>query len=112
MSGKLPTAAHKNSNENQIASEVCYRFGPFELHPEDRLLKRAGEPVAISPKAFDALLMFVRQSERLVRKSDLMDALWPDTFVNEANLTNIVGALRKVLGAEAIRTVSKHGYRF
>ena len=68
--------------------------------------------MALPPKAFDALLLLVRNAERLVRKDELMRALWPETFVEEANLTNIVVTLRKVLGKSSIETVSKFGYRF
>jgi DNA-binding winged helix-turn-helix (wHTH) protein len=93
-------------------SPSAFRFGEFELQPDERILRRGEEPVPLAPKAFDALLHFVRNSEHLVGKDELMRALWPSTHVSEANLTNIVAALRKVLGATAIQTVSKHGYRF
>jgi DNA-binding winged helix-turn-helix (wHTH) protein len=89
-----------------------YRFGEFELQPEERVLKRAGQPVALAPKAFDALLYLLRNAEHLVGKDELMRELWPATYVSEANLTNIVAAIRKILGTEAIQTVSKYGYRF
>ncbi|HYI94368.1 MAG TPA: winged helix-turn-helix domain-containing protein [Bryobacteraceae bacterium] len=91
--------------------ENCYRFGDFELNPSERALTRLGASVALPPKTFDALLHMVRNAEHLVTKDELMSALWPSTFVSEANLTNIIVSLRKVLGQDAIRTVSKHGYR-
>jgi tetratricopeptide (TPR) repeat protein len=68
--------------------------------------------VALPPKAFDALLIFVRNAERLVRRDELIESLWPDTYVTDANLTNTIVTLRKILGREAIQTVSKFGYRF
>ena len=102
----------ENSKKNQTAAETSYRFGEFELNPGERILSRGVEPLPLAPKAFDALLCFVRNAEHLVSKRDLMDTLWPDTFVSEANLTNTVVSLRKVLGQDAIKTVSKHGYRF
>jgi DNA-binding winged helix-turn-helix (wHTH) protein len=98
--------------KNQRTAEMSYRFGEFELNPGDRILLRNDVPVALAPKSFDALLYLVRNAEHLVGKSDLMEALWPSTFVSEANLTNTIVSLRKVLGRDAIRTVSKHGYRF
>src|SRR5688572_7711713 len=101
----------KSKNIQTPPAEV-YRFGAFELHPAERQLSRRGKRVALAPKAFDALLLLVQNAERLVRKDDLMRALWPDTFVEEANLTNLVVALRKTLGKTAIETVSKYGYRF
>jgi len=98
--------------ENQTTLDDTYRFGDFELKPGERVLLGAGGVLPLPPKTFDALLYFARNAERLCRKSDLMDTLWPSTFVSEANLTNIVATLRKALGHDAIRTVSKHGYRF
>lgn len=96
-----------NSKKNQSA----FRFGPFALDPAERQLYRGSRRIALAPKAFDALLLLVRNPERLVRKDELMRALWPDTFVEEANLTNTIVTLRKVLGKTAIETVSKFGYR-
>jgi len=109
--GKVPSVAHKNSNENQMTADAGYRFKDFELRPEQRLLKKAGVPVALPPKSFDALLYLVSKSERLVSKQELIDTLWPSTFVGDANLTNIIVNLRKVVGRDAIQTVSKYGYR-
>jgi DNA-binding winged helix-turn-helix (wHTH) protein len=104
-------AAKENSKENQIAA-TTYRFGEFELHPTERLLTRNRNPMPLPPKAFDALLCLVRNAEHLVRKNDLIEILWPATYVSEANLTNIIVSLRKTLGHHTIQTVSRHGYRF
>jgi hypothetical protein len=68
--------------------------------------------VALQPKAFDALLCLVRRAEHLVSKEELQEMLWPSVHVSEANLTNTIVSLRKIVGRDAIRTVSKHGYRF
>src|SRR5215472_5874237 len=89
-----------------------YRFADFELFPRDRLLKRSGTAVPLQPKAFDALLSLVRRAEHLVSKQELKEVLWPDVHVNESNLTNLIVNLRKIVGRQAIRTVSKYGYRF
>src|SRR5215472_14672821 len=102
----------KNAKKNQRTAETCYRLGEFELNPTERILSRNGEAIPLTPKAFDALLYLVHNADHLASKRSLMDTLWPSTFVSEANLTNIIGSLRKVLGQDAIRTVSKHGYRF
>jgi DNA-binding winged helix-turn-helix (wHTH) protein len=104
--------AQRFSKENQSTVETAYRFGEFELHPRDRVLKRDGAGLALAPKTFDALLCLVRNAEHLVSKEELMETLWPEVHVSEANLTNTIVSLRKVVGREAIRTVSKHGYRF
>ncbi len=103
---------HGFSKENQSSVDTSYRFGDFELYPRDRLLKRSGAPITLQPKAFDALLCLVRRSEHLVSKQELIHSLWPNVHVSEANLTNTIVYLRKIVGREAIRTVSKHGYRF
>jgi DNA-binding winged helix-turn-helix (wHTH) protein len=100
------------SKENQSSVEAAYRFGRFELHPKDRLLKEAGTALSLQPKAFDALLCLVRRAGHLVSKQELTGILWPSVNVSEANLTNIIVSLRRVVGREAISTVSKHGYRF
>lgn len=93
-------------------SDGCFRFGPFELYPGERRLLRGPRDVTLPPKVFDALLLFVRNAERLVRREQLMDTLWPDADVTDANLTNVIVSLRKLLGRPAIQTVSRFGYRF
>lgn len=92
-----------------------YRFGPFELQAADHVLTRAGRRVALSPKAFDVLRLLVERQGHVVGKRELLDALWPDTFVEEANLSVQVAAARKALGTDGaglIETVAKRGYRF
>src|SRR5215213_903344 len=94
-----------------------FEFGPFVLDAAERRLLRDGEPVPLSPKAFETLLVLVERGGRLVGKEELMRALWPDSFVEEANLNHHVWALRKALGegaggARYIETVPRHGYRF
>ena len=100
------------SKKIQRSESGSYRFGHFDLFPSERILRGHGRAISLQPKIFDALLVLVRSAERLVRKEELMEALWPETYVSEANLTNIVVALRKVLGRDSIETVPKHGYRF
>jgi DNA-binding winged helix-turn-helix (wHTH) protein len=89
-----------------------YRFGAFELDPSERQLYEHGRAIRLQPKVFDALLILVDNAGRLVRRDELVDTLWPETFVTDANLTNVMVTLRKILGREAIQTVSKFGYRF
>ncbi len=100
------------SKKTQRSESGSYRFGQFDLFPSERILRGRGKAISVQPKIFDALLVLVRNAERLVRKEELMEALWPGTYVSEANLTNIVVALRKVLGRDSIETIPKHGYRF
>ena len=92
-----------------------YEFGSFRLDAAKRLLTRAGESVTLAPKTFDLLLLLAESQGRALTKAELMQALWPDTFVEEANLSFQMSALRKALGEEGsewIETVPKHGYRF
>src|SRR5580704_524160 len=94
-----------------------YQFGPFKLDPAERLLFFNGRAVPVTPKAFDMLVFLVERSGHLCQKDELMKALWPDSFVEEGNLSVTVSSLRKVLGDDRghqryIETVSKRGYRF
>jgi DNA-binding winged helix-turn-helix (wHTH) protein len=102
----------ERSKEIHTNSPASYRFGGFELDPAERQLHRDGSAIALPPKVFDALLIFLRNAGRLVRRDQLIESLWPGTFVTDANLTNVIVSIRKVCGREAIQTVSKFGYRF
>src|SRR5580693_4560421 len=92
-------------------------FGPFRIDLEQRILLRDRQPVPLSPKAFDLLLVLTQHGGQMVLKDDLMKALWPDTFVEESNLGQHVFQLRKALGDRSqdsayIVTVPGRGYRF
>jgi TolB-like protein/DNA-binding winged helix-turn-helix (wHTH) protein/Flp pilus assembly protein TadD len=94
-----------------------YEFGPFRLVPAERQLLREGRPIALPPKAFDTLLTLVERSGRVVKKDELIRAVWPDTFIEENNLNQYVSLLRKTLaggdgGGRYIETVRGYGYRF
>lgn len=94
-----------------------YRFGPFRLEVEERLLYRDGTLVPLAGKSFDLLLALLRAPGRLQSREQLIAALWPKTIVEEANLTWNVNTLRKALGDDPqnpryIETVRGHGYRF
>jgi len=89
-----------------------YRFGPFELQPDKRRLLKNGATIVLRPRAFDLLAALVERAGHLVNKDELLDQVWPKTVVEEAALHVQVSALRKVLGAEAITTVSGRGYQF
>src|SRR5690349_2550484 len=95
----------------------CYQFGPFSLDTDKRVLVRDGEPVTLSPRAYETLLALLRHRGRVVEKSELMEMLWPDSFVEENNLNQNISALRKALGerpeeSRYIKTVPGRGYRF
>jgi DNA-binding winged helix-turn-helix (wHTH) protein/TolB-like protein len=94
-----------------------FEFGPFRLDCQERLLFRNGEPVALPPKTLDLLVVLVESHGHLLEKEELMKRLWPDSFVEEANLSHHVSILRKALGdgengGAYIDTVPRRGYRF
>jgi eukaryotic-like serine/threonine-protein kinase len=91
-----------------------YEFGPFLLDPTERRLLRGNETVELTPKAFDTLLLLVRNSGRLIKKEEFLARLWPDSFVEEGSLSNNIFLLRRALGEDPafIETVSRRGYRF
>jgi non-specific serine/threonine protein kinase len=89
-----------------------YRFGPFELQPDQRRLLKDGETIALRPRAFDLLVALVDRAGHFVTKDELLDQAWPKMVVEEAALHVQVSALRKVLGADATTTVSGRGYQF
>jgi TolB-like protein/DNA-binding winged helix-turn-helix (wHTH) protein len=94
-----------------------YEFGPFRLDPLKRRLIREGEPVRLTPKAFDLLLVLVEERGRTVEKDELFAKVWPGTVVEENNLNQNITALRKSLGdsrqeSQYIATIPGLGYRF
>jgi DNA-binding winged helix-turn-helix (wHTH) protein/Flp pilus assembly protein TadD len=97
--------------------KVLYEFGPFRVDPDKQVLLRENQPVALTPKAFETLLILVRHSREVVSKDDLMKAVWPDAFVEEANLAQNIFLLRRALGdtpedRRYIVTLPGRGYRF
>jgi Tol biopolymer transport system component/DNA-binding winged helix-turn-helix (wHTH) protein len=92
-----------------------YEFGAYRLDPLTRVLSLGDRPIPLAPKAFDLLMLLVEGRGRVLERDELFRELWPDTVVEEANLTFQVSTLRKALGEEGakwIATVPKHGYRF
>jgi len=95
------------------ADEIC-RFDEFELDPSRRAFERNGVQVPLSPRAFDVLKYLVRNPGRVVPKEEIFKAVWPESFVEESNLTQHVSALRKALGDRSgyIATIPGRGYQF
>lgn len=94
-----------------------YKFGPYYVDVVEQLLLRDGAPVRLTQKAFETLLVLVERVGHLVEKDELLRTVWPDTFVEEANLSQNIFKLRKALGTrpgglQYIETVPKRGYRF
>ncbi|HKQ73648.1 MAG TPA: winged helix-turn-helix domain-containing protein [Blastocatellia bacterium] len=100
-----------------LQTKHIYEFGPFRLDAAEHLLLRDGEAVPLTPKAFDLLLALVERHGHLLEKDELLKKVWPDTFVEEANLASNISQLRKALGDgenghRYIETAPKRGYRF
>src|SRR5260370_24244717 len=94
-----------------------FEFGTFRLDGQAHRLIRDGASVPLPPKAMEALLILVRHAGDLMKREELMQAVWGDTFVEDANLTVAISQLRKALGqngetAEYIETIPRIGYRF
>ena len=101
----------------RLNTKSFYEFGPYRLEPEEHLLLRGEKPLPLAPKAFELLLFLVQNQGRLLTKDQIMQAIWRDSFVEEANLTVWISVLRKTLGEgegapHYIETVPKKGYRF
>src|ERR1039458_7213623 len=92
--------------------KVLYDFGPFILDVGERVLRREGSIIPLPPKACDVLCFLVEAQGRVVDKAELLDNVWPGTFVEEANLTQSIFLVRKCLGQDYIETIPKRGYRF
>ncbi len=95
---------------------MLHEFGPFRLDVGLSRLERAGEAITIPPKTFDLLVLLARNTHRVLTKTELMETLWPNTFVEEGNLTQHIYTLRKALGDRPggkpyIETVPRRGYR-
>jgi DNA-binding winged helix-turn-helix (wHTH) protein/TolB-like protein len=98
-------------------ANYVYEFDSYRLDPQERLLWRDGVMVWLTPKAFDTLWALVEQSGRVMSKDELMERIWPSSYVEEANLAQNISTLRKALGESAdgskfIETLPKRGYRF
>src|SRR5687767_15767095 len=93
------------------------RFGRFVLDPGTRELLRGDRPVSLSPKAFELLSILVAHRPKAMAKSDLQERLWPDAFVVEKNLANLISEIRNAIADDPsnpqfIRTVHRFGYAF
>jgi DNA-binding winged helix-turn-helix (wHTH) protein/TolB-like protein/tetratricopeptide (TPR) repeat protein len=108
-----------NFSEGEMSRKEMhsYTFKSFRLDLAERLLLNNNNPVPLTPKAFDVLVFLVEHSGHLVEKDELMQTVWADSFVEEANISRIIHTLRKALGEDEngnkyIETVAKSGYRF
>ena len=98
---------------HRFPGRAFYEFGPFRLDTGTHRLLKDDTRVSLTPKSFDLLRVLIENQGRAMKKSEILEALWPDTQVEEGNLTFQVSVLRKALGPEArswIETVPRHGY--
>jgi DNA-binding winged helix-turn-helix (wHTH) protein len=98
-------------------TRILYEFGPFQMDPDKQILLRGNDPVAVTPKSFETLLALVRRSREVVSKEELLKEVWPNSFVEESNLSQNIFLLRKALGDTAenrqyIVTLPGRGYKF
>src|SRR5262245_34527204 len=101
----------------QDAPKLGYRFHELTLDLDQKKVMRGESPLALPPKVFDTLLILIENRGHLVTKEALMASLWPDTFVEEGNLTFNIKELRRLLGDDArkprfIETMPRRGYCF
>ncbi|HET6976793.1 MAG TPA: winged helix-turn-helix domain-containing protein [Pyrinomonadaceae bacterium] len=94
-----------------------YEFGPFQFDPSNRILTRGSEIISLTPKATDLLITLVTNAGEILNKDDLLKVVWPNTFIEESNLTQNIFTLRQALGDRRddpryIETVPRRGYRF
>ncbi len=115
---KVPSFLLNFSEAEMSRKEMLsYTFKSFRLDLAERLLLNNNKPVPLTPKAFDVLVFLVEHGGHLVEKDELMETVWADSFVEEANISRIIHTLRKALGEDEngnkyIETVAKSGYRF
>src|SRR6516225_9305664 len=102
----------------QTASIHIYEFGEFQIDTGRRLLRRLdGTPVPLTPRVFETLLYLVEHHDAVLDKERIMEAVWPDSIVEENNLAQAISKLRQVFGEtpgshDYIVTVPGRGYRF
>jgi DNA-binding winged helix-turn-helix (wHTH) protein len=100
-----------------MQKDVNYEFDRFEFRPSEQQLLCDGSPIPLTNKAFDTLLVLIANNGHLVEKSELISAVWKDSFIEEGNLAVTISMIRKALGdtrkqSKYIQTVVKRGYRF
>lgn len=100
-----------------IENARYFEFADFRVDPEKRILLRGDERIALTPKVFETLVVFLEHPGEVLEKNYLMNLLWQESFVEESNLTQNVAVLRKALGENSkehkfILTVPGRGYKF
>lgn len=107
----------KHKNPSEPVPSIQYQFGPYTLDLPRMVLLRKGVQVPLTPKVYETLVLLVRNRSRVLPKEELMRSIWPDSYVEEANLNQNISVLRRALGngngdGRFIETLPKKGYRF
>src|SRR5580704_10338695 len=113
----VKTRQSRSKMDVKAPDEGQYRFGPFLLDPRERVLSRDGSTVPLTHRLFETLLAFVRAPGRVLTKDELMEAVWPGRYMEEASLKQAIFTLRKALSdsgddAKYIVTAPGRGYSF
>ena len=100
-----------------LKTKHLYRFGPYRLDAEERVLQRDEQPITLPPKDLETLFVLVERAGHIVEKEELLEKVWPGVFIEEGNLARHIFNLRQVLGDRAdgrnyIETIPRRGYRF
>lgn len=96
-----------------MLERYLYEFGPFQINTRERILLREGKRIPLKPKVYETLIALITNSGRVLEKEELIKQVWPDTFVEENNLTGNIFALRRAFGEhDYIETIPRRGYRF
>jgi len=80
-----------------VKETAAFRFGEFLLEPSEYRLTRSDKPIVLRPKSFEVLCHLVKHHERLVTKDDLLDAVWPDTYISDTTLRQSIWEIRDAL---------------
>ena len=99
----------------KLKKKHLYGFGPFQLDVVEKVLFREGQPVPLTPRVYEVLMLLVQNGDHVVTKEDLMLEVWRDSFVEDGNLTQSISVLRKTLGEKPgapqyIETIPRRGY--
>ena len=89
-----------------------YKFEGYRLDSQPAGLWRDGKLISLPPKVLDMLILLVERKGEIVTREELLDAVWPDTHVEEGNIKYTISLLRKALGKELVQTIPRRGYRF
>jgi TolB-like protein/DNA-binding winged helix-turn-helix (wHTH) protein/Tfp pilus assembly protein PilF len=96
-----------------MLEQYLYEFGPFQINTRERMLLRDGKRIPLKPKVYETLIALITNSGRVLEKEELIKQVWPDTFVEENNLTGNIFALRRAFAEhDYIETIPRRGYRF